>query len=367
MKVLGLSPYHGGSHAQFLDQWLGRSHHDWQLLTLPARHFKWRIRQGAVGLAQEASRLAAQGHQFDLIWTTSLLDAAELRGLLPGAMRELPLVVYFHENQFEYPVRKVDERDIHFGLINWVSALCAEQVWFNSDFNRQSFFSGVRRLLRKMPDENCLSTLDDLKQKTRVEFPGAELDESFAPFLPGPLHIAWVGRWEHDKRPDLFFSALRILKQQNIDFRISLLGQRFRVVPPEFQRAQADLAGHIVEGQFLSDRSEYFRALRAADVVVSTADHEFFGLALLEAVSAGCIPVVPDRLVYPELYNQACLYAGDANSLAGRLCDLARLKELGAITDHRQELGLSGLVARYQMRTRVTELDQALQNAAGLS
>jgi hypothetical protein len=49
-------------------------------------------------------------------------------------------------------------------------------------------------------------------------------------------------------------------------------------------------------------------------MVLSTSLHEFQGLAVLEAVQLGCIPILPNRLVYPELFNSTYLYKSSINS-----------------------------------------------------
>jgi glycosyltransferase involved in cell wall biosynthesis len=62
----------------------------------------------------------------------------------------------------------------------------------------------------------------------------------------------------------------------------------------------------------LPRRRDYIRVLWDSDVVVSTAIQEFFGIAVLEAAYCGALPLVPRRLVYPELYATDRLYDGDA-------------------------------------------------------
>ena len=54
-------------------------------------------------------------------------------------------------------------------------------------------------------------------------------------------------------------------------------------------------------------RSIWLNYLRI-DFVLSTADQEFQGLAIQEAMLSGCIPVVPDALSYPEYIPVECRY-----------------------------------------------------------
>lgn len=55
-------------------------------------------------------------------------------------------------------------------------------------------------------------------------------------------------------------------------------------------------------------KDEYYELIGKAKVVVSFALQENFGFGVNEAVHAGCVPILPERLVYPEFYERKYLY-----------------------------------------------------------
>ncbi len=107
------------------------------------------------------------------------------------------------------------------------------------------------------------------------------------------------------------------LDAEGRDFRLVVTGESFRTAPAVFEQARERLAGRLVHFGYAPSRADYCRLLCECDVVVSTAIHEFFGIAVLEAVYAGCAPLLPNRLSYPELLpadaHATCLYAGRAD------------------------------------------------------
>ena len=137
---------------------------------------------------------------------------------------------------------------------------------------------------------------------------------------PGAPLILWNQRWEYDKRPDLFFDLLYKLEETGLDYKLAVAGENFRKVPIEFEEAETRLAHRIVQWGYLPSRKDYLALLQKADLVVSTAEHEFFGISILEAVQAGAFPLLPNRLSYPELIppalHAACLYSDDDDLFA---------------------------------------------------
>jgi glycosyltransferase involved in cell wall biosynthesis len=320
LNVWLLSPYHTGSHQAWAEGYQRYSQHQITLLTLAGRFWKWRMQGGAIELAHQAkSRLAQTPSEMpDVVLATDMVHlpvwVGLLRDVLPGT---IPLVCYMHENQLTYPWRPGEKPDLTYAMINWLSQLAADLVLFNSQYHLESWFTELPRLVKHYPDYNHLELVTTVRTHSAVAPVGIPLDAepNRAPAQSEVPLILWNQRWEYDKRPDRFFALLYRLQAAEIPFRLAVAGENFRNVPAEFEEARNRLHKHIVHWGYLPTRAEYVRLLQQADLVISTADHEFFGISILEAVAAGAFPLLPVRLSYPELIPTAlhsvCLYADE--------------------------------------------------------
>ena len=61
-------------------------------------------------------------------------------------------VVYFHENQIEYPVRERKDRDFQYGYNQILTAMTADEVIFNSEYNMNSFLQNLDAFFKLQPD-----------------------------------------------------------------------------------------------------------------------------------------------------------------------------------------------------------------------
>ena len=370
LKILALEPYFGGSHRQFLQGWVERSRHDWELLTLPPTKWKWRMRHAPLAFCEEVAEARGAGRRWDLVFCSDMLDLAAFRGLAPAEVRDLPSVAYFHENQLTYPVQCEDERDYHFVFSNMTTALAAREVWFNSAFHRDSFLTELGRFLRKMPDRQPMHVVEDIRSKASVRSPRVESPPPRGPRRPGPPRLLWAARWEYDKGPETFFGCLRRLVAKGMDFRLSVLGGwQGRQVSPVFEEARREFSSHIEHWGFIESAEEYRKVLGDVDVVISTAEHEFFGIAVVEAVAHGAYALVPERLAYPEVLGgeddgrDSFFYRGDELDLSRRLAQLARRIERDGLWQGDPDRGRRR-VEKYAWANTVHDWDDALERLA---
>jgi glycosyltransferase involved in cell wall biosynthesis len=288
----------------------------WRILELPPRFFSWRVRGNALYWSMTERDTLEQ--DYDLLIATSMADLATLRGLVP-ALANIPAVVYFHENQFAYPQGEHQHSLLDAQLTSIYSALAADRVLFNSRYNRESFLAGCAELLGKLPDRVPPGVVEALDGKSNVL---AVPIDCCAPVTTRPFwhgipathdgpatRLLWVGRFEHDKGGDVLLAILRRLEESGFDYELALTGQQFRQSPAVFDTIRTTFEHRLVHCGYLEDVGSYRGLLAAADIVLSTAHHEFQGLAVLEAVSLGCVPVVPNRLAYVEIYPEDCRYA----------------------------------------------------------
>jgi glycosyltransferase involved in cell wall biosynthesis len=367
MRILFLDPFHGGSHKAVAEGFARHSQHSVELLTLPQDGgWRWRMRGAAVTFARMLREQARP--RWDRIITTDMLDLATFRGLTQELTAGIPAALYFHENQLTYPLPPGRTRDLAFPWINYTSALAADALFFNSDFHRRSFLEALPSLPGRYHDYQESDVIAAITARAEVLPPGIDLARLDTPDPPAasddaqPPVLLWNSRWEYDKGPATFFAALRALAARGVDFRAIIVGEHIDPHAPEFADAYAWLGPRLLAWGYVPDLAAYRRLLWRADIVVSSALQEFFGISVVEALYCGCVPILPRRLSYPELlppeHHAACLYDDDAalvDQLHAAIRNLAELRT----RDFR------AIAARYDWRHMAPRYDAALEALRG--
>jgi glycosyltransferase involved in cell wall biosynthesis len=360
MKICLIEPFHTGSHAVWAEEYLHYSRHQVELLTLPGRHWKWRMHGGAVTLARQ---FLASGLQPDLLLASDMLDLTTFLALTRKKTAGLPTALYCHENQLSYPWSPDDpdparQRDAHYAFINYASALAADAVLFNSRYHRDAFLGQLPEFLKGFPDHQELDSPALLAKKCAVLPLGLDLRRldrcrpETAKAAGAPPLLLWNHRWEYDKNPDAFFAALYQLQEEGLGFEVAVLGQAYRQTPAVFQEARQRLGDRIIQFGYAEDFADYARWLWRADILPVFSQHDFFGISVVQALYCGCTPLLPRRLTYPEHLPEALqnryLYE-DFGDLLERLRELLKqpAQETAEVRAHVAQYDWGELVGGY--------------------
>jgi glycosyltransferase involved in cell wall biosynthesis len=286
------------------------------LVTHDAAFWRWRLRASALTLAEAVARVVAEHGLPDVLLVSDMVHLPALLGFLRRDIGDPAVALYLHENQLTHPVGPRDRPDESLALANWLSMAVADRVLVNSEAQLTDLRAALPVLLGRALDHSHAHRLDEVMSRCQVLPVGVDLT-GIAPDGHGPPAeplVVWNHRWDREKRPDRLFSALHRLADEGVAFRLALAGENLRVDPREFDSIRRRLGDRVVHVGTL-DREGYHRLLSASDLTVSTADHETFGIAAVEAMAAGCVPLLPRRLSYPEIvperFHPAVLYASD--------------------------------------------------------
>ena len=357
MKFLFLEPFFGGSHRDFAEGLISHSQHSIDLLTLPSRFWKWRMRGAALYFLKKVPDLK----EYDGLITSDLMSLSDFKGLTGYSCP--PALVYFHENQLTYPLAPGETIDYQFGFTDITTGLASERILFNSRTHFNAFFEALPGFLKMMPEYRPHWVIDEIRSKAKVLYPGCRFpseEKVFHSPETGPPLIIWNHRWEFDKNPGDFFQALDAVLDRGLDFRLALLGQNFQMVPKAFIAAKEHFGARIVQYGYVESREMYRQWLKRGSIVVSTATQENFGISIVEAIRHGCIPLLPHRLSYPEIipesFHNDFLYK-DQNDLVEKLCSV-----ISDPSRHRSEVEkLSHQMGCFSWDKMITEYDEELR------
>ncbi|MCJ7603084.1 MAG: DUF3524 domain-containing protein, partial [Desulfobulbaceae bacterium] len=137
------------------------------------------------------------------------------------------------------------------------------------------------------------------------------------------------------------------LDDLQVDYKLVILGQSFEQHPEIFDKTRERLGHRLLHVGYVTEREKYYQWLRQGTLIVSTANHEFYGIAVIEAVRAGCRPLLPNRLSYPELFPRDYLYNDE--DLLYRLRDGLKEKRLDNVSAREltEQFSWSALAGRY--------------------
>ena len=364
MNILYIEPYFADSHKRWIESYRKHSKHKIDILSLPGNKWKWRMHGGAITLSEMFKR---NKEKYDLLICSDFLNLPVFKSMCLKELDNVPIAMYFHENQLAYPWPEHDDdlklkRDLHYHYINQTSAMAADWNYFNSKYNLESFKNELAVYLKKMPDFQNLDSVDRIDRKSSVLHLGCnlsahnEFEEKYENEIPV---ILWNHRWEYDKNPNLFFETLFKIKDNGGDFKLVLLGEKFSSYPDIFNIAEQRLKENILHIGYCDSFKEYSKWLWKSDILPVTSNQDFFGISIVEASYCNTYPILPKKLSYPELFNAEC----NSSIFYENKKDFYEILSK-AIQGHLKLKNYSNLMKIYDWKTIVSKYDKTFEKLA---
>jgi len=197
-------------------------------------------------------------------------------------------------------------------------------------------------------------------QKERLFFKEQPVatDESFQKnydaSFGGPIRIGYAARLVREqKRADLLPLFLKKLKKRGVDYRLEVAGSGDEedTIKKELNDCGADLNVAFLGRLNYADMAEFWKR---QDVYLNFSEYEGASLAMLEAMSFGCVPVVTDVSGVSDYIE---------NEISGYICPIGDLdaiaEKIMLLHQHRDFLETCGQEARRSVLVKCKKEDYA--------
>ncbi len=273
-----------------------------------------------------AREFAAAGHEITLVTETPSVDENEEPFELarnPSLARLIKLLrccdVVFQNN--------ISLRHLFPALLLRKPVLVVQQTWIRNTRGGISWNDRIKRALLPRVKNVAISQAIAADGNIAAKVIGNPYDDQIfktLPNIPRDRDLIFVGRFVSDKGADVLLRALALLKQREIEAKLTVVGHG-----PEEQNLRAlvrELAlDHNVTFAGVKVGADLAECMNRHQVIVIPSRWpEPFGIVALEGIACGCVAVGSEQGGLSEaIGNCGVLFRnGDSEQLADRLRDL---------------------------------------------
>jgi glycosyltransferase involved in cell wall biosynthesis len=358
MLIYFFEPFYTGSHKAWIEGYQNTSEHKVKVFSLKGKNWKWRMHGGAITLT---GMLKKDTELPELIIVSDMMDLCIFKSLLPKKWQNIPIIIYFHENQLSYPWNPEEKdlklnRERHYAFINYTSALAADHCFFNSKYHMEVFLTDLRAFLKAYPDHRNMNTINEIKVKSQVLYLGLELKrfnklkhDTSKNRNNKPVFL-WNHRWDHDKNPKAFIMAFNKIHDLGYEFEVIIAGEEYENAKEDLLKLKKRLGSKVIHFGYAESFEDYAQLLWKADYLPVTSLQDFFGISIAEAMYCKCTPILPERLTYKELFSNGSLFYKDDDELIKILIDLIKKwpsKNITIESDSLNDFDWSNMVKKY--------------------
>jgi hypothetical protein len=289
----------------------------------------------------------------DALFASEAMNLAEFFRLRPQLAKK-PSVVYFHDNQMPDPDQD-GVLESPTDLVNLSSATAATEIWFNSLYNLRTFLSRASGMVARHPELQNANPLPKLTAKAHLVPPPIDLATAHAMALEAPADrrdprfvLVDARRGDHQ----VLRETLEAIARRRERIHLTVIG-RLDGLPDSLRPTVLDERDHAAHAD----------ALTTTSVLLSARTDAAADDLVVRAMTTGCLPIVPNSGVYPDLlpeaFHERCLHDGTARSLVSLLLDAWYLARPGGYEMHVEEA-----VAPFDAINACKVIDERLEKLA---